>query len=180
MKNVTDFMYLDFIDIYLNNFMLLSQNIILDDRIRNFCKIVEEVETVNTDALYLYDNNQNVTDDSRNNEEIFSSSNGLSIASVDDMMNGNSDLDLGYLDNIMNDESNGNNNFRKYGVDQIDFDVAGNSDDTDQKTMTVPENDSRINSQISPNNDISVNISNDDSNSDGKSPVLPESPQRCK
>ena len=36
--NISNFMYLPFIDIFLNNFMMVSQNIIIDDDVRDFCK----------------------------------------------------------------------------------------------------------------------------------------------
>ena len=64
--NIDHFDYMKYIDIYLKNFMMISQGIILDDSIDEFCGIAPNIDVEN-----IYNNAQqiNVMDESDDNEE---------------------------------------------------------------------------------------------------------------
>ena len=106
-QNIVDFVYLKFIDVYLNNFILICQNILLDDEVRNFCKGVETSQREDIHVIY-HDDDVNVTTEENKKSNIFDYTN----------FENNNNYNINALNQYL---AGTDNHVRKYGVNSLNF-----------------------------------------------------------
>ena len=126
--NITNFMYLPFIDIFLNNFMMVSQNIIIDDDVREFCKQTSFQQEDILLNMYGVDgeNDEERVLSNRNDDSNISKQNYDAYDSDDDQ------FDINALNNLIND-----NEIGQYGENDLDFNRNDYEEEIQQTTEEV-------------------------------------------